>query len=320
MPNETKKAICFSKSKRPILLDRQQARTPVKISNFANTSNEERYWSKIIINDMTKITVPDSSDYCFQYSKPNDEPPLVKLQDVMDKCSSMDVVTVSGKIVSKSKTETVGKDSFKLAKIMLSDGKTKVKVDVWENYIEKLEEGNTYTLCGVRVREWNGERKLSTTKECTILPNNDNELKAIPFDPSAEETSFEDVYVTVNVSNFSSIEDVHKFLQCGNCSRKILQVNSGLIVHCDRCGHSARANKCSTKICVKVVVNQEIEGEPTLLHLTLFQNILEKLMIIDTDNFDKQLICETLLFLDNITLTYNNNNKIVTDIKVKVVG
>ena len=81
----------------------------------------------------------------------------------------MDVVTVSGKILSKSKTETVGKDSFKLAKILLSDGKTEVKVDVWENYIGKLE-GNTYTLCGVRVRKWNGERKLSTTKECTILP------------------------------------------------------------------------------------------------------------------------------------------------------
>ena len=39
---ETKRAICFSKSKRPILLDRQQARTPARISNFANTSNEER--------------------------------------------------------------------------------------------------------------------------------------------------------------------------------------------------------------------------------------------------------------------------------------
>ena len=41
-PNETKRAICFSKSKRPILLDRQQARTPARISNFTNTSNEER--------------------------------------------------------------------------------------------------------------------------------------------------------------------------------------------------------------------------------------------------------------------------------------
>ena len=312
--NETKRAICFSKSKRPILLDREHARTPVKISNFTNTPNEERYGCKLIINDMTKITVPESNEYSFQYSKSSAEPPFVPLQDVLDKCASMDVVSVCGKILSKSKTETVGKDSLKLAKVLLTDGETEVKVDVWENFIEKLEEGSTYTLFSVRVREWNGERKLSTTKECTIVANNDDKLKAIPFDPNTPQSALEDLYETINVSNFSSIQDVQKFIQCINCFRKILQVDSGLIVHCDRCGHSARVDKCTTQICVKVVITQEIAGERTSLCLTLFQNILEKLMSIDTNNFDKEVICETLLLLDNIIVTYNNNNKIITDI------
>lgn len=311
---ETQKAICFSKCKRRILLDRETDRTPVKISNYTKTADGEGNMSKMVINDMTKVAVAESSEYCFQYKNFDNQPPVVSLEDVVQVCSPMDVVTVSGKLLSKSNTEIVGKDSLKLAKAILSDGTTAVKLELWEHLIDKVEEGRAYTLTSVRVREWDGKRKLSTTKECLITQNNDENLKTVSFDPSSQDNPLEDPNETIKVSNLYSVEDIQKFKQCINCSRKILQVDSGLTLYCDRCGHSARAADCKTKVCAKVVINQELDGKNNFLHLTLFQNVLEKIMTIDDDNIDKQSIGENLLLMDNVTLTYNRSNNIVNAI------
>ena len=220
---ETQKAICFSKSKR-----RETDRTPVKISNYTKTADGEGNMSKMVINDMTKVAVAESSEYCFQYKNFDNQPPVVSLEDVVEVCSPMDVVTVLGKLLSKSNTEIVGKDSLKLAKAILSDGTTAVKLELWEHLIDKVEEGRAYTLTSVRVREWDGKRKLSTTKECLITQNNDENLKRVSFDPSSQDNPLEDPNETIKVSNLYSVEDIQKFKQCINCSRKILQVDSGL--------------------------------------------------------------------------------------------
>ena len=54
-------ALMYSKHKRPLLVDSEKCRTPVKIQRFTYTSDGE----KIIINDMTKISVPGQSEYSF---------------------------------------------------------------------------------------------------------------------------------------------------------------------------------------------------------------------------------------------------------------
>ena len=64
----------------------------------------------------------------------------------------MDVVTVSGKILLKSETEIVAKDLLKLAKATLSDGVTTIGLELWEDIIDKIIEGQTYTVSNARVR------------------------------------------------------------------------------------------------------------------------------------------------------------------------
>ena len=44
-------------------MDSEKCRTPVKIQRFTYTSDGE----KIIINDMTKISVPGQTEYSFQF-------------------------------------------------------------------------------------------------------------------------------------------------------------------------------------------------------------------------------------------------------------
>ena len=54
-------ALLYSNSKRQLLENSQASRTPKKIQHFNYTDDGQ----KVIINNMTKILVPNASEYCF---------------------------------------------------------------------------------------------------------------------------------------------------------------------------------------------------------------------------------------------------------------
>ena len=55
--------VCFSSSKRSILAEREATKTAVKLDRFNYASDGKT----IFVNDMTKISVPNSSEYDFQF-------------------------------------------------------------------------------------------------------------------------------------------------------------------------------------------------------------------------------------------------------------
>lgn len=64
--NDTsQEALLYSRAKRRILENSETSRTPIKIQRFTFTDDAK----KIIINDMTKLSVPDQSEYCFQFKE-----------------------------------------------------------------------------------------------------------------------------------------------------------------------------------------------------------------------------------------------------------
>lgn len=62
--NGCQDALLYSKQKHKLLSDSQKSHTLVKIQRFTHTSDGK----KLIINDITKISVPDQTEYSFQYS------------------------------------------------------------------------------------------------------------------------------------------------------------------------------------------------------------------------------------------------------------
>ena len=55
-------ALLYSPQKRPLLEDSLRTRTPVKIRRFTRTADQ----AKLIVNDMTDISQPSPTEYCFQ--------------------------------------------------------------------------------------------------------------------------------------------------------------------------------------------------------------------------------------------------------------
>ena len=72
------------------VVDSEKCRTPVKIQRFTYTSDGE----KIIINDMTKISVPGQTQYSFQFkvSLPS-HTQLVSIEEIVSRSNEWDNVT-----------------------------------------------------------------------------------------------------------------------------------------------------------------------------------------------------------------------------------
>jgi hypothetical protein len=51
-----------------MLQDSATSHTPIKLQQFTKTTQGDN----VIINDMVKITVPDQSEYCFQFKNVED--------------------------------------------------------------------------------------------------------------------------------------------------------------------------------------------------------------------------------------------------------
>ena len=94
--------LCYSMAKRPLLMTSMTSRTPIKVDRFAKTTDG----SKIIINDMTSVAVPNQTDYSFQYTEQEDN--ITFVSTVIQGHDALDIVNVRGKVVKLLPETTAG--------------------------------------------------------------------------------------------------------------------------------------------------------------------------------------------------------------------
>ena len=95
--DETVEALLYSKHKRPLLQDSANCRTPAKIQRFTCTADGE----KVIINDMTKISVPDHSEYSFQFVETNGSTKILSIKEILECGKEWDNVAVKLSMLPK---------------------------------------------------------------------------------------------------------------------------------------------------------------------------------------------------------------------------
>lgn len=102
-------------------------------------------------------------------------------------------------------------------------------------------------------------------------------------------------------------------LKSVKCLRKIIQPTATPVVHCDRCGYFMRSGDCEKHRYAIIVVNP---GDGRCLCLTVFNEVRQK-AVEDLPTAADSTVCEALLFLDNITVTNENNSLIVSAINTQ---
>ena len=304
--NGCQDALLYSKQKHKLLSDSQKSHTLVKIQQFTHTSDGK----KLIINDITKISVPDQTEYSFQCSVDTvATSPILSVAQILNSSSDWDKVTIYGKIVHMCDQELAGQNKLRLARATFADSTGTIAIDLWEENFAVIKIGTVYRIAPIQVRVWNEAKKLSTMCSSVVTPVTDTTISQLQI--PEEQLKSGNETVTVTVANIHTIEKVERFIACFNCAKRILQGTSSNVVHCDWCGHTMRISNCSQYVCAKLVLYLNDRQ----IHLTAFQDVLSNVIKGDFAKFSEAEIAEMLLLLNNITVAYNANSRVVKELK-----
>ena len=308
----TVEGLLYSSAKRPLLAESERSRTPIKIQKFTHTSDG----CKVIVNDMTKISKPEQTEYSFQFTDVPTVPAaeMVSVKDIMEAPSNEgELVSVRGKIIHVNSPSLVTANQLQIASAVLADATGTITLDLWQQHISAVQVGHVYNISPVQIRRWQGKKKISTVTRTAISVDDQADAVAqIQIDANIDEQHDQPSARTLQVQNIYAIETVETHLQCVKCSRKILQA-AGLVVHCDRCGYTMRTSNCPKRRFAAIVV----KAEGNLLYLKVFDSVLQAFFP-NYDNMADVQVAEELLLADNISLTYDPESRTATAMALQV--
>ena len=102
--------MCFSHTKQKLFVERQESKTAIKLQQFTLAKDGET----IFVNDMTKVSSPNSLEYNFQYQD-IDYPVFDSLTAVVENAEDMEQISCTKVVFKGNQVEGIG--AFKLKKV-----------------------------------------------------------------------------------------------------------------------------------------------------------------------------------------------------------
>lgn len=223
-PQETRDALLYSPSKKTLLQQSQDTRTPVRLVNYAYTRDGD----KIVVNDMTFVRTPQATEYAFKFSHlPEDNKEPVSILDIVNTHKEWVTMILKGKITQLKDSENVGspRKRFQSAQAMFT--------------VPTVSVGKSYEMTHVQLKVWSGKKKITTTKRTTITAIDDDELAEIQL----KEVHECNTPTTAFINEVARVRHVETFFKCYRCQKRITQLGSSAVVSCSKCG-MIKANKC----------------------------------------------------------------------------
>ena len=147
------------------------------------------------------------------------------------------------------------------------------------------------------MRIWSGQKKLSTIVKTQIKAIKDEDIDGINISHTKKSAK-----ETIVIKEITAITKYDKFQRCPKCTKKIPQATCSRIAKCHKCG-IMKAEKCQVE-----TTEQEQEQEQSL-HFT--DEILASILKHDVSSMDESAIAEELLFVKNISVTYDVDSLVV---------
>ena len=299
-PVKTCQALLYSPQKRKIFVHSQQTKKPIKIKDFARTSDD-----KIVINDMTYVGKPTAGKYAFQYAEvPEEKQIATNIIDKLNEGKEWDRVSLKAKVIHKEEAIQIGSKKLKLAVATVADSTASIPLDIWEEHIQSIEIGKVYLMEPLQVRIWSNKEKLATQKKTNITQiKEDQELNCRNSNTRNHRTTR-----NPHGETLQETQKFDKFSKCPDCSRHLPGTCQDT-VKCDQCG-TMRSDECSMGITAKMIV---MDDQDNKLSVKMGNQVLAQL-VDNILNQDEQTLAQKLLFVENVSITYNKDTLIVSKI------
>ena len=255
---------------------------------------------------MTYVGQPTAGKYAFQYAEvPEEKQIATNIIDILNEGKEWDRVSLKAKVIHKEEAIQVGSKKLKLAVATVADSTASIPLDIWEEHIRSIEIGKVYLMEPLQVRIWSNKKKLAIQKKTNITQiKEDQELNDVEIQ-TQETTKPQE---TLMVKGFKRIQKFDKFSKCPGCRRRLPWTCQDT-VKCEPCG-TMRSDECSTGITAKIIV---MDDQDNKLSVKMGDQVLGQL-VDNILNQDKRTLAQKLLFVENVSITYNKDTLIVSKI------
>ena len=124
-------------------------------------------------------------------------------------------MSVNVKVLQLLQTEQVGQDKKLKRDVLIADHTATAKVVLWEQQVDSLEKGKSYTLKNVHVKEFKSKKHLS-------IPKNDFEITIInDLEDTVDEIQTDDEHTTLYNPQIIGVTDLDNYRSCLQCKARV---------------------------------------------------------------------------------------------------
>lgn len=179
-------------------------------------------------------------------------------------------VNVCGKVVKVNDVSSVKKKDGKELKkqdTIIGDHKGACRLVLWESDVNKLEEGKSYKVSHVLVREYGTVKYLSFASKsvCVLTDDVGDVIEDADEDLDGGLEIKGEIVAVISSSEYNS---------CRFCHSKV-EMEGGTIVKCIKCHSVMKVAGCASMKCAKFVVKEEKSGRE--ITLSAFEPVLSRI-------------------------------------------
>ena len=296
---KTHRVVCFAPNKRALLED--MVKSPVRLSNYKISSKS----SDIILTKSGSVESSSGLDFkCAEITG------QVKICNI-SKCAIGQLIHIKAMVTQlKDITIVAGKD-LRLRESVAVDETGTIKLLLWEDHCDKIQDGLTYNFINLRVKEdLRGNIIVNTAKQGCIIES---------INPFSEELCQSPI-LTENDNKINgeiiAVDHVSKIITCCKCNKEILDnVEKKISVDCASCHMKQKVKACKKNIYVEILIRDESTNVDKTV--TIFKEQI-KYLVSEAEKITPNELAERLLELPPIQLFYSASTKVVKYIQIQI--
>ena len=217
------------------------------------------------------------------------------------------VVTVKGKVtvgeVMSIKSRQKCKD-LKKQDCKLGDTSGTFKLVLWEGNVDQVKCGMSYEFTNLMVKEFDGMKYLTFSDETTVTETGNIEVPESVVDVQSDVDSASTENENI-VGEVIAVVSSEKKTMCVSCNGEVNRLNER-VGKCIRCGSLLKLTRCSQKVYVKFIVENEVGDTVTLC---AYDELVQEMMLcVSGAEFSLE---ESLLSLPVIKYTFTKKHTVI---------
>ena len=263
----------FSATTRRKIEESYENNEPVLLNGCELKKSRQRDGLEILVKTGTEISKSQKS---FEITKDKGIMALVKVQDL----PQYQQVHVQAKAMHVGESFEL-RYGGKVQEAVIADNTGHVTLNIWGNHIGKIEEGCSYDMKGLMVKEYRGNKSLSTPKENVCIKKID-EIDAV-IDSYDEKPLEIQLIKGVHVI---AIEKLDTYYSCVKCNGKVIPADDD-ISECPKCDTMQVTTECRQAIVAQLRL-KSTNGDRFCL--TAFDGIVVKIAETTADQITKKAL------------------------------